>query len=56
MGFIMELCGAMLAVAGSLIALSIAAIILYVVVTGIETCIQERKAKKVKKTKRGAKK
>lgn len=49
MEFIMQVCGAMLAVAGSLVALTIAAICLYIVVVAIQSHHEEYKKKKNKK-------
>lgn len=56
MEFIMQVCGAMLAVAGSLIALIIAVILFYALLMGIDTVREDRKAKKAKKAKKDAKK
>lgn len=49
MEFIMQVCGAMLAVAGSLIVLSITAIAFYAVVVGIRSAIDEEQKKRGKK-------
>lgn len=49
MEFIMQLCGAMLAVAGCLIALSIATIAFYTVIVGIKTAKEESKKAATKK-------
>ena len=49
MGFIMQVCGAMLIVAGSLIVLSITAIAFYVVIVGIRSAIDEERKKRGKK-------
>lgn len=56
MEFIMQVCGAMLAVAGSLMALIIAVLLFYALLMGIDTIRDEKKAKKAKKSKKGAKK
>lgn len=53
MEFIMQVCGAMLAVAGSLIVLVIAIIVFYAVLMGIDTIRDEKKAKKAKEKKKG---
>ena len=53
MELIMQLCGAMLAVAGSLIVLSIAAIAFYAVAVGIRSAIEE--SKKIETNKKGKK-
>lgn len=53
MDFIMQVCGAMLAVAGSLIALVIAILVFYAVLMGIDTIKDEKKAKKAKAKKKG---
>lgn len=53
MEFIMQVCGAMLAVAGCLIVLSIAAIACYAVIIGIKSAIEE--SKKIEPNKKGKK-
>lgn len=55
MEFIMQLCGAMLAVAGSLIVLSVAAIACYAVMVGIKSAIEESKKIEAKNKKKGKK-
>lgn len=54
MEFIMQVCGAMLAVAGSLIVLSITAIAFYAVIVGIKSAIDESKKVKGKANKKRA--
>lgn len=54
MEFIMQLCGAMLAVAGSLIVLSMATIAFYAVIVGIKSAIDESKKVKGKTNKKRA--
>lgn len=49
MEFIMQVCGAMLAVAGSLIVLSMATIAFYAVIVGIKTAKEESKKAATKK-------
>lgn len=52
MEFIMQVCGAMLAVAGCLIVLSIAAIAFYAVAVGIRSAIEEsKKSRPIKRVK-----
>ena len=53
MEFIMQVCGAMLAVAGSLIALVITILVFYAVLIGIDTIKDEKKAKKANAKKKG---
>ena len=53
MEFIMQVCGAMLAVAGCLLVLSITAIAFYVVVVGIKSAIDESKLAATKDKKKG---
>lgn len=52
MSFIWDLVGAMFAVAGGLLALTIAMIILYTVVIAIQSALDERNKKKTKKSKK----
>ena len=46
MEFIMQLCGAMLAVAGTMIVLTIASIVFYIALIGIQSHREEYKKKK----------
>lgn len=55
MDFIMQVCGAMLAVAGCLIVLSIAAIACYAVIVGIKSAIDEQKKLEAKNKKKDKK-
>lgn len=55
MEFIMQVCGAMLIVAGSLIVLTIATITFYAVIVGVKSAIEESKKAKTKRNKKGKK-
>lgn len=49
MDFIMQVCGAMLAVAGTLIVLTIAVMVFYIAIVGVQSHHEEYKKKKNKK-------